>query len=324
MKKLLSILLLFTLILGLFSCTKDPVDSDQDENDTSNNETSTVRIGYFAGTTGLGMAKLLADGDSKYEFKQYDGPTFITAALATGEIDIAALPTNAVPNFYKQSNGLVQMIAINTLGVLHICTNGTTVNTLAGLEGKTIYVPEQAPKLVLEYILAQAGISATLKMEHNLDTLPAQIAQGLVDIALLPEPKVTVAQNQSKQIENSDFKVAIDLTTEWDKVCNTSLVQGCLVARKEFIDSNPKAMGSFLSAYEESINYVLNKDNLDAVANTIATAKILPNAAIAKIAIPRSNITYMDGEEMEAAAEGFFAALGITSPGSDLYYLPES
>ncbi len=310
MKKILSLLLLLSLALTLVACGEEPQDN------------TTVRIGYFAGTTGIGMAKMLSDADAKYEFKKYDGPTFITAALATGEIDIAALPTNAVPNFYKQSSGLVQLIAINTLGVLHICTNGESVTKLADLEGKTIYVPEQAPKLVLEYILAQTGVNATINMEHNLDTLPAAIAQGTVSIALLPEPKVTVAQNMSKQVSDSNFQIALDLSPEWDKVSDTSLVQGCLVARKSFIQEHPTLMESFLSAYKSSIEYVKDSENIDAVAEAVVAAGILPSAVVAKNAIPRSNITYMDGEEMKAAAEGFYSALGISLPEDNLYYIP--
>ena len=136
MKKLLAILLFLSLTLTLVACggQKDPAPDDD----------TVIRVGYFAGTTGIGMAGLLDDTSGKYEFKKYDGPTYITAALATGEVDIAALPTNAVPNFYKQSNGLVQMLAINTLGVLHICTNDSTIDDISDLGGKTIYVPEQA------------------------------------------------------------------------------------------------------------------------------------------------------------------------------------
>ncbi len=155
-----------------------------------------INIGYFPGTTGLGMVKMINDADSKYSFTQYTGPDTIIPAFAKGDIQIAALPTNAAPNVFKATNEKAQLLAINTLGVLYICTNGVNINSIADLAGKTIYVPEQAPKLVLKFILDQAGVTGyTLNEEYNLDMLPNAIASDKVAIALLPEPKVTVAQN---------------------------------------------------------------------------------------------------------------------------------
>ncbi len=164
--------------------------------DTTAATDTVVNIGYFPGTTGLGMVKMINDADAHYSFTKYAGPETIIPAFAKGEIDIAALPTNAAPNVFTNTNGKAQLLAINTLGVLYICTNGTTIDSISDLAGKTIYVPEQAPKLVLKYILDQAGVTDyTLSDEYNLDTLPTAIASGSVSIALLPEPKVTVANN---------------------------------------------------------------------------------------------------------------------------------
>ncbi len=155
-----------------------------------------INIGYFPGTTGLGMVKMINDADAAYSFTKYAGPDTIIPAFAKGDIQIAALPTNAAPNVFAKTNGKAQLLAINTLGVLHILTNGVTISSINDLAGKTIYVPEQAPKLILQYILDTAGVKDyTLSMEYDLDTLPPAIASGKVSIALLPEPKATVAQN---------------------------------------------------------------------------------------------------------------------------------
>ena len=169
--------------------------------DATQADNTVIRIGYLAGTTGVGMAKMISDGNARYTFTKYGSPQEIMVAMRQGNLEVAALPTNAAPNLYD--NGAHQLLAINTLGVLHVVTNGVTVTTLSDLEGKTIYVPEMAPKLVVEYILAQAGVEAEIVMEYDLDTLPAAIAQGVVQIAVLPEPKVTVANNLYKQAQAS-------------------------------------------------------------------------------------------------------------------------
>ncbi|MGM9608816.1 MAG: hypothetical protein ACI3XE_01170, partial [Eubacteriales bacterium] len=60
----------------------------------------------------------------------------------------------------------------------------------------------------------------------------------------------------------------------------------------------------------------------DAAAEIVAATGILPAAAVAKSAIPRSNLTYLAGAEMKTAAAGFLAALGIQFPDTG-YFLGE-
>jgi NitT/TauT family transport system substrate-binding protein len=237
-------------------------------------------------------------------------------------VDIAAFPTNAVPNLYTNAmGGAVQMLAINTLGVLYICTNGVEVNSIADLSGKTVYYPEQAPKLVLEYILKENGITDCDLQPSTLDALPGAIASGTsVEIAILPEPKVTVAANQAAAAGSTSFKIALDLSEEWDKVSLQPLVQGCVVVRKSFAEAHPEAVADFLKKYEESINYMKNPESTDA-AQLLVDTGILPALPVAQKALPRSNITYMDGEQMKAAASAFIEALGMTVPEGDFFYL---
>ena len=104
MKKLLSILLAAVLLVGTLSlaaCGK--IDPDLD-----------VRIMVLNGTTGFGMAKLMSDDDKDltkldYEIDVETDASNITYALINGDVDIAALPTNAASVVYNRSNGAVQI-----------------------------------------------------------------------------------------------------------------------------------------------------------------------------------------------------------------------
>ena len=64
--------------------------------------------------------------------------------LNNGELDIAAVPTNLAATLYNKA-GSIRLLALNTLGVLHILENGDTVHSMADLGGKTIYSINQAP-----------------------------------------------------------------------------------------------------------------------------------------------------------------------------------
>ncbi len=324
MKKILALILALTTLVTLISCGTNQPPQNPD-NGSENNTPVTARVGYFPGTTGIGMAKMISDAPEEYTFTKYNGPTFITAALQAGELDIAAYPTNAVPGVYKATENGVQMLAINTLGVLYICTNGVTVQDISDLSGKTVYYPEEAPKKVLEYVLAQNNITDVTLKASTLDALPGAIVSDTeVQIAILPEPKVTIAQVQANKAGNTNFKIALDISAEWAKVSDQPLVQGCVVVSKAFAEAHPDVVNDFLKKYEESILFVKDPANLDAAAQMVVDAEILPQLPIAKQAIPRSNITFMAGDAMVTAASSFLTAFGVSVPGNDFFYIAKT
>ena len=115
---------------------------------------------------------------------------------------------------------------------------------------------------------------------------------------------------------------AVDFSKEWKALTGTELVQGCIIARKEFIDAHPIAVDNFLKAYEESVN-TLNSDPEKAVAAVVA-AGIVANENLVKDALPRCNITYLVGDEMKNALNEFWGALYAQVPSSVGGALPDA
>ena len=322
MKKLLSILLAAVLLVGTLSlaaCGK--IDPELD-----------VRIMVLNGTTGFGMAKLMADEEKDltkldYEIDVETDASNITYALINGEVDIAALPTNAASVVYNRSNGGVQILAINTLGVLYLLANGETVTDFESLRGKTIYAPAQNPTFILKALCEANGL--TVGTDVFIDNSYAQpadlrtaVAAGQVSLAVLPEPMVTIAKSANK-----DLTVALDLTAEWDKVFpEGSLVQGCVVVRREFAETHPNEVAQFLKDYEASIRFLT--ENPEEAGKIIAEEEIFANAAVAAKAIPNCNVTFLAGREMKTAMANFLeimhgvapASVGGALPAGDFYY----
>ena len=178
---------------------KLPQDDFYYQRDESVEKTGTkINVATLNGTTGYGMAKLMEDSangqtTNEYTFNVVSDPTLIIAGLANGSIDIGALPTNAASNVYNKTNGKVQALAINTLGVLYVLDKTDSIKSLADLEGKTIYCPAQNPTFILKYILNKNNINATIDSTTYATpaALEAMLVAGKVDIAVLPEPKVS-------------------------------------------------------------------------------------------------------------------------------------
>ena len=321
MKRIVCLILALCLLVPLIAaCGKD----DDAQGDV------TLKIGVLSGPTAIGALKMMKDGDARYNFADpYASPDLILSDVIAGNIDIAALPTNNAAALYN--NGAdIRVIALNTLGVLYVLDTTGTVNSLADLAGKRVYVPNAGsnPEYIVRHILAENNINATV------DTSVVQpmeirnrLLNGEIEIAVLPQPVATAtvvaASSQSKTITTP-----IDLSTEWNKIEDTPIVQGCLVANADFCEEHPEAIEAFLEDYANSVEYMTTAENLDDAAALAVEYSIIAAAPIAKKAIPKCGIAYMDGKEMKTALDAFYtilhsynpASIGGAIPDSDFYY----
>ena len=289
-----------------------------------------VNVKVLNGTTGFGIAQLMdknAKGEAalKYSFTVESDASLITASLLNGSTDIAALPTNAAANLYAKKAGEVQVLAVNTLGVLYVVTGeGVSVDSIDDLDGKTVYCPAQNPAFVMQYICKKNNVNVTIDSTTYAkpDALREMVVAGKVDIAVLPEPMVTIATSANKSLS-----VALDLTEEWDKVsAKNSLAQGCIVARTEFVEAHPAEVAAFLAEYEDSINYVV--ENPTEAGAMIEAQGVFAKGAVAAKAIPNCNLCFVTGAEMKNILTAFYTALnevapasiGGAIPGDGLYY----
>ena len=250
----------------------------------------------------------------------------VTPLIAQGQVDIAAVPANLASVLYNKTEGQIQVLGINTLGVLYIVENGDTVQSVADLKGKTLYASGKGatPEFALNYILSANGIdpeqdvTIEWKSEHA-ECLQALIAAG-EGIAMLPQPFVTTAQTKLETL-----RVAIDLTAAWDTLQAdaenpSALLTGVVIARKAYVEAHPDTVAAFLDAYQASVSFV-NSD-VEAAAELVGAYDIVP-AAVAVKALPACNITLIEGAELKDKLSGYLAVLFDQNPQSVGGKLPE-
>ncbi len=327
MKRLLSLTLALILALSLCACAGGETEETLAHEDTAPADFTEIRVAVLNGTTGFGIAPLYSDIQSgndhnmnaKIDF--YADATLVAPLVIGGSVDVAAVPTNLAATLYNKTKGGIEVLAVNTLGVLYLMENGETVKSLVDLAGKTVYLPGSGsnPEYVLKTLLELSGLADKVTLDYTYatpDELTAALAGGKAALGVLPEPKVTAAMTK-----NASLKVAVDFSKEWKTLTGTELVQGCIIARKEFIDAHPVAVDNFLKAYEESVN-TLNADPEKAAAAVVA-AGIAANENLVKNALPRCNVTYLVGEEMKTALNEFWSALFAQVPSSVGGALPD-
>ena len=281
MKRILFLLLaLVVSTVLLASCTGASFDED-----------SPLAAATLAGPTGMGMVKML--DEPAYDIGIYTAPDLITPKIINGEVDIAAVPANLASVLYNKMGGSIKVLAVTTMGVLYILENGDSISSLADLEGKTIYATGQGatPEYVLNMILEKNGINANVEFMGAHADLANAMAAGDIEIALLPEPFVSVVL-----AKNPDVSVKIDINEEWMKTTGTGLPMGVTVVSDE-LAQNKTAMQKIIADYAASVDYV-NTDT-DAAAADIEQSGIVASAAVAKSAIPRCAISFVTGAGMQ-------------------------
>lgn len=355
-RKLLALTLSLALTAGLAACSTQapaedtaPPESTAPAAETPPAETAvpyqTVHLGLLSGPTGMGAAKMLADNDEAYaqvEAGTYEGGTLlryevtlgsdpandIVPRLTNGELDIAAIPTNLAATLYNRTDGGIKLLALNTLGVLHILENGDTVNSLADLEGRTLYATGQGsnPEYVLNYLLEANGLDPAADVDIQWlasEELTARMASGDIDLCMLPVPAATTVMMQ-----NSDVRDAIDLNDAWtESGAQGTFTMGCLVARTEWLEGNSELVPGILEEYAASIDYA--NSNPEEAAALIEQYGIVPKAAVAQAAIPQANMVCVTGEDMKGIADYYQVlfdadptSIGGAIPGEDFYYIP--
>ena len=209
---------------------------------------------------------------------------------------------------------------------------GTTITSFEQLEGKTIYtISNGTPKVILEYILEEKGINATVSttavvggIEKNLAE-PADLAStliaGAVDIALVPEPVATAAPLKiASMSKDYAYSVAFDITDVWATVSDAPIAMGCIVGRSAFVNEHKSAIDALLAEYKSSIEFIANPENLDAAASYVVEAGVLDAAPAAKKSLTNLGdaIAYVDGDEMKETLVKFYTALGNSLIGGKL------
>ena len=339
MNKTVKILaLLFAVLIAMTALTSCDLLTDEYGNLTLNNlfpdglfanpnEDVTLNVTVLNGTTGFGAAALMSDAASgktelDYNFTVETDASNVTAGLINGSIDIAALPTNAAAALYNKTNGKIKIAAVNTLGVLYLMTNSQnmTVNSISDLDGKTVYCPAQNPAFIFKAICDANGVDVTIDTAYSQPAdLRSALVSGKVDIAVLPEPMVTIAKSA-----NENLTVSLDLTEEWESVYGeNTLMQGCIVVRTEWAVAHPKELNKFLEEYEASVNYTTENPS-DAAELIVSMGVFAGKSAVAAKAIPNCHIVYIDGYEMACALDVFFETLYDINPQAVGGKIPDS
>ena len=317
----LALMLVFTMFAG---CGEDAAEEPQ-------TVTEIVKVAALNGPTGVAMVGLM-DQTDKYEVSTFQAPTDVNGKIISGEVDVAAVPSNMAAVLYNKTGGQIVAVSPIALGVLHILGNNADVTEVADLAGKTIVASGQGgtPEYVLQKILEHAGLTiyedVQVEWLANHSEVNTKLLTQEGTIAMIPEPFVSTALSAG----NTAVSTIFDMDTLWTEATGQGLPMGVLVAQKSFVEERESDLKVLLNDLSESVALV--NSATDEAAQLIVEKGFIGKEEIAKAAIPNCNIVlYMgpEGTELGTSILRTFnqtlfemapSAVGGKMPDEDLYY----
>ena len=265
-----------------------------------------VHVASLKGPTSIGLVQFMdqaasGETDNEFDFAISAAADEIVPKVIQGDVDIALVPANVASVLYNKTEGAVQVIDINTLGVLNVVTGNADVTSFGDLAGHTVYMTGKGatPEYVMNYLLERAGLTGQVTLEFKSE--PTEVLSALLAdssaVGVLPEPFKTAAIAKSE----GKLSAPVSLTDVWDELAGDTgsrLLTGVTVAPADW-------------------------------AQAVVDAGIVDNAAIAEKAIPGCMLVCQTGRDMKAALGGYLqvladadaSAVGGKLPADDFYYM---
>ncbi len=278
----------FALIFLLISCMSVLFAQAVKE---ENNES--IRLGVMQGPTGFSSSML---GDVA-NIEVYPSPNEVVSRLVKGELDMAALPANAVATLYNKGVD-IKAVAVIGEGMLSIVGTNEDATTLfvPGTGG----TPDHMAKLLYSQYEANYSVTA-----------PAQLAQlviaGKAELAILPQPFVTMILAQ-----NSNAKIIDNVQEKWKALTGQEQYpMSILVVRSTYAQNNMSKVLKIKYAYKNSIENIL-KDPV-AAGQKIEELGIM-KAALATPAIENCALVYKDESLAKDEVNSYYSVLLNLAP----------
>jgi NitT/TauT family transport system substrate-binding protein len=346
MKRFSALLMSALLIVSLAACsggtepkTTEPAASasaalDVDTTEpTENLEPVTIKLGVPTAPPTLPILHMMEENllgeNVTIELDVWNAPEQLIAMVQDSEHDMFAFPLTVVAKL--SNNGLpVRLMNVNTWGVTYFLTTDPDFQNWSDLAGKTVYIPLQSspPDALTQYFLKEAGLTVGKDVEviyaSNAE-VAALLASGQAEYATLIEPQVTAAM-----AKNSNVRRALSFETEWQRVTNTETMipNAGFGTTQTFIDEHPELVKQFQTAYEESVQWVLDNP---AEAAALAQKHLEMNAAVVEKAIPNMGLSFQSAEDAKPELDTFYNLLnefdstmiGGKLPDETMYYHAE-
>ncbi|ADG70593.1 ABC transporter substrate-binding protein [Brachyspira murdochii] len=270
------------------------------------------------GPTSIGGLKMMKEYN-KITINTVNAPNNMLSLIVKGEADIAAIPANMAAIIFNRQLDY-KVIAVISETKLFIVSANNKIQTINDIKNSTVYCGTKlaAPDLMLQYLISKEKIP-NVNINYSLSNpdLSKAVASKNVDIAILPEPFLS-----SAMLENKDVHIVVEMSKYID-----NYPVAVLIAKNYFINHNKMLVKEILDEYKKSTDYIINSK--EEIKNLLKERNMIINAEAAYYGLNRMGLVFYDGEKMKFALNSYYnflfnfdkKSIGGKIPNDNFYYI---
>ena len=297
-KRLTAIVLAILMVMSFAACEGkgDDVTTTEMPSTTSYIREIKTNVAAVNDVTGFGLSKLAKDRDYAYDVTYHDDVAQVKELIKSGKADIAAMSIYDAAALRKEGAD-IKIIAVNNLMSMYIFSKGITVMKPEELKNKTIFAlnNDVITENFVQKTFEENGInydSLDIKVFESVSELSAAIAEKDKYVLMLSGVDAAHLPKDEKRI------VALDLTMGWINQRSSLPVHGVVVARTDYIASNPEIIDEFRTFNEVSVNFIVG--NAESGALHLYENGMIENAEISGIYVADfCSLAYAEKEKMQ-------------------------
>lgn len=224
----------------------------------SKKENSPIRISTVTNSACAFLSHMFEkngeDDAFRYELSVTYLPSSSRLELFQNDADVAVIPANIAAQMQKKAAPEVKIIAGISVGGFELLAT-KAITDLSELKGQKIHIAERDTVMesLLRYLVSLYGldpfVDITFEYVSDSYTLIEKISNGDVSFALFESEGLYWAKSEVKNL------YSYNLTDEFaKKLKNPSIMNYCVVARRDFASNNPKAIEKLLTDVESALN----------------------------------------------------------------------
>lgn len=276
MKKTILAILIIIVSISLIACG---------ESEESSQEVKEIKVGYFPNISHapamVGIEKGFFEeklSDLKVSTMNFPNGSLFMDALSTGQIDIGYVGPGPALNRFLQGGEVVLISNASRGENVLVVRNDLEFKDVKDLEGKVVATPSTGctHDLIFRKMLEENGMAVeenggkVKRIAQKPATMIGLFEQKQIDAAVLSEPWASLMEAEGIVRVVRDAK-----EVPW----SGNMPAAVLVARKDFLETNPDTVEKFINAHEQSVEYINN--NQDEAINIIKKQiKLITNQEI--------------------------------------------
>lgn len=297
-RRLIALVSAVLMILSFAACDSkgDDITTTETPSTTSYIREIKTNVAAVKDVTGFGLSKLASDRDYAYTVTYHDDVAQVKELIRNGKADIASMNISDAVALYKEGAD-IKIIAVNNLVSMYIYTKGVTVKEPADLKNKTIFALSN--DTVTENFVRKTFEENSVEY----DGLDIQIFESVSDLsaAIAEKDKYVLMLSgidAAHLPEDNERRVALDMTMGWINQRSSLPVHSVVVARTDYITSNPEIINEFRTFNEVSVNFIVG--NAESGALHLYENGLIDNAEVSGTYVADyCSLGYAEKEKMQ-------------------------